>query len=68
VGLRSTSAIAEGSLTRFALSLVKVRRRSSPALPALVCGERLSRCHSTVTDFAKLRGWSISQPFLSPTW
>jgi hypothetical protein len=34
---------------------------------AYTFGHRSSRSHSTVTDFARLRGWSISQPFFSAT-
>ena len=31
-------------------------------------GRRSERTHSTVTDFARLRGWSTSVPLMTATW
>jgi hypothetical protein len=35
---------------------------------ALSDAEREATFYSTVTDFARLRGWSISQPFRRAMW
>ena len=46
----------------------KVNKTQELVFVLLVLKGRLNKCYSTVTLFARLRGWSISVPLRTAVW